>query len=124
MARFRGPRGQFSMNQLYLFKVFFCILVKGFKRRRGYCQGDDISTGTVMTLSQCSNACLRSSSYAAFLFNGVRCKLLTNTCKQTRLDNTNIYMYDQCKYIVFHWKLSILDLVPQGSQSCKLYFDI
>ena len=82
--------------------IIFFIQVAGFKRRKGYCLQDDITTGSVMTLSQCSNTCLRNSSLVAFLydFNTNKCKLLTTLCKQTTVDDTNypdLYMYDQCK---------------------------
>ena len=55
-----------------------------------------------MTLSQCSNTCLRNSSLVAFLFDfdTNKCKLLLIMCKQTTIDSghPNLYMYDQCKY--------------------------
>ena len=61
-----------------------------------------MTTGPLMTLSQCSNSCLRDSSLVAFLFDfdTNRCKLLTTLCKQTTIDNglPSLYMYDQCKY--------------------------
>ena len=84
------------------FNVLRCSTVAGFKRRKGYCPGEDIATGSVMTLSQCSNTCLRDSSLAAFLFDfdTNKCKLLITLCKQTIIDSgrPNLYMYDQCKY--------------------------
>ena len=79
-----------------------CSLVAGFKRRKGHCSGDDISTGSVRSLSQCANTCLRDSSLVAFLFDfdTNKCKLLTTVCKQTTIEGgrPNLYMYDQCKY--------------------------
>ena len=91
-----------AFYNIFLFYSSYRTTVLGFKRRKGYCSGDDISTGSVMTLSQCSNTCLRNSSLVAFLYDfGTNfCKLLTGMCKGTTIDNStnpNLYMYDQCK---------------------------
>ena len=85
-------------------KYLISCVVFGFKRRKGFCSGDDQTTGSDVDLIQCSINCLDDRTCVAFRFNycndNTRCKLLTSSCKQTTTvdSNNNIYVYDQCKY--------------------------
>ena len=85
-------------------KYLISCVVFGFKRRKGFCPGDDQTTGSEVDLLQCSINCLKDSTCVAFRYNycndNTGCKLLTSSCKQTTTvdSNNNIYVYDQCKY--------------------------